>query len=333
MNITTEKSWWVHWQPVLVVAVFTLALSGLGCRTAAQRDAENLARDDAAAATDLQRMKTKLSQGQNIPPDDLTRLRKLHEKYPAAAEVRQVLQQALQLRRDWDGLVLLMQEIPAGERTRPDQESLAKVYFKLGRFAEAAQILGPLADAAPAEVELNSLAGQAWFFTGDHNRAAVALDRVWTGIMSAKLLDAVVTRGLIYFYRGENPRSVDTIKLALGIDPDSVTANNAIARVYAAMGDQQQALVHQQRAEQGHARQTAQESQSMRLVSLGHDLQAALETGRFSDCIRISQEMLPLTEPRQQAPIYQYQAQCYQGLGQTDAAQRAQDEAQRLQPH
>ncbi|MEO6393981.1 MAG: hypothetical protein ABIP75_19160 [Pyrinomonadaceae bacterium] len=327
MNTTFPNIFRRQLDLALIFVSLVLAISGIGCRTAAQRDAENLARDDAAARSELQRMKATLLQGQNIAPDDLTRLKKLHEKYPAAADVRQVLQQALQLRRDWEGLAQLLQEIPADERTRPDQESLGKVYLKLGRFAEAAKILGPLANAAPAEVELNSLAGQAWFYTGDHDRAAVALDRVWTGILSAKLLDAVVTRGLIFFYRGENPRAVETIQIALEMDADSVAANNAIARVYAAMGDQQQALIHQQRAEQGHARQTAQEAQSMRLVGLSYDLKAAFDERRFSDCIRISQEMLPMTELHQQALIYQYQAQCYQGMGQTDAAQRAQAEA------
>lgn len=331
MNYTFHNIFRAGWKSGVVFASLVLALGGLGCRTASQRDAEDLAREDAAAVTDLQRMKATLAQGENITPDELMRLKKLHQKYPAATEVRQILLQSLQLRRDWEGLAQLLEEVPVGERTRPDTENLGKIYLKLGRFANAAQLLGPLAEAAPAEVELNSLAGQAWFYAGDHDRAAIALDRVWAGILSAKLIDAVVTRGLIYFYRGENPRALETMKLALGFDADSVSANNAIARVYSAMGDPQQALVHQQRAEQAHARQTAQEAQSMRLVGLSYELKAALEEKRFSECIRISQEMLPLTEPRQQSAIFQYQAQCFQGLGQTDAAQRAQAEAQRLQ--
>jgi tetratricopeptide (TPR) repeat protein len=275
-------------------------------------------------------MFTSVALGQNISAEDYALAMRLHKKYPAIVEIRQIMITSLEMRGDWNGIEPLLLEIPVTERNREDQMRLAKVYLKQGRNEDAAALIGPLADAAPADVGLNNLAGQAWFNLGDQGRAAAAFDRVWPGLVSAKLKDAVIARGLIYFYQGAHSAAIETLKVALGMDADSIAANNALARVHAAMGDTQQATVYQQRAEQAHAKATADEARAMRLVGLSHDLQAAWAEKRYGDCVQAAQQMIPLAQPAIQATAYEYLVQCFQAQGKSSEAQEAQAQLARL---
>jgi tetratricopeptide (TPR) repeat protein len=313
------------------ISLVLLLLFGAGCRSASERDTARLKQEDPAGFTAVQRMREKLANGRNLSAEELAQAKALHEKYPAAADVRTVLVSSLQLSGDWAGVADLVKAVPEAERTHDDQLILAKAYLRVGRNAEAAAIAGPMADANPADVGLNNLAGQAWFNLGDQNRAAMVFDRVWPGLISGKQIDAVVDRGLIYFYQGAHPQAIETLRAALGMDADSIPANNALARVYAAMGDQQQATVFQQHAEQIHAKATTEEARAMRLVGLGRELETAFREKRFGDCVAAALQIIPLAPPPTQATAYQYLGQCYQAQGNTAEAQKANEQAAHLQ--
>lgn len=310
--------------------VLVLALS-LGCGSAAERDAKKFKQEDPEGFAAVQRMREKSAQGGKLTADELAVAKQLHQKYPAEPDLRRLLVTASQRNGDWAGVAALVEAIPAGERTREDQLTLGQAYLKLGRHAEASALVGPLAEAAPADVELNNLAGQAWFNLGDHNRAAAIFDRVWAGLIAGKQVDAVVERGLIYFYQGAHPKAIETLKQALQLDGSSIAANAALARVYSAIGDQQQASIHQQRAEQIHAQSTADEARAMRLVGLVRELEAAFRAQRYQDCVTTAQQVVALAPPATQATAYQYLAQCYQAQGNTVEAQKANEQATRLQ--
>jgi tetratricopeptide (TPR) repeat protein len=310
--------------------LLSLLLSA-GCRSASERDTERLKQEDPAGFTAVQRMREKLAKGRNLSAEELTEAKALQQRYPAATEVRQVLVSALQLSGDWTGVAELIALIPSAYRTHDDQVTLIKAYLKLGRNGDAAALAGPLADANPTDVGLNNLAGQAWFNLGDQSRATTAFDRVWPGLIGEKQIDAVVDRGLIYFYQGAYPKAIETLKTALGMDADSIPANNALARVYAAMGDQQQAAIFQQHAEQIHAKATTEEATAMRLVGLGRELEAAFREKRYGDCVAAALQIIPIAQPATQATAYQYLGQCYQGQGNAAEAQKANEQAARLQ--
>lgn len=314
-----------------LAGLVALLVLSLGCGSAADRDTEKLKMEDPAGFTAVQRMLDKVANSRSLTADEVRQAKDLHQKYPAAPEVRKVLLGALQSGGDWTGVAALIEELPANKRARDDQLLLAKAYVRLGRNDDAAATAGPLADANPSDVELNSWAGQAWFNLGDHARAAAAFDRVWAGLIAAQQTDAIVDRGLIYFYQGAHPKAIEVLKAALAIDADSIPANSALARVYGAAGDQAQATIYQQKADEIHTRGTAEEARRMRLVALTRELEGALKEKRYGECVASAMKLIPQAPPAIQATAYQYLAQCYQAQGNTTEAQKATEQATRLQ--
>jgi tetratricopeptide (TPR) repeat protein len=299
------------------------------CGSSAGKDQASYEKDK-AAVIEVRRIQASLAQSPNVLQSDLDLLKRLHEKYPGVPEVQQALQNALQVRQDWAALETLLTQKPESERTTQDQILLAKVYIKLGRYADASRILGPMADAAPNDLELNSLAAHAWYNAGKYDEASRVLDRVWNAIVASGAVDELTMRGMIYFYRGDKDRAIEVLRKAVEIKPDHIPANNALARVYAAKGDQTQAERYRAQAESSHARQTADESRGMRVTSRSRDLEAAFAAGRYDEAIQIAREMLQLADDAQKPVIYEYLAKAYQASGRQAEAQTALQDAARL---
>jgi len=313
----------------LLVGLLCLIFSLAGCQSAAERDQAGFEQDK-AAVTDVRRIAAGLARMQGVAQGDLDLLKAVHAKYPAAAEVRQTLQTALQARQDWDALEKLLTEKPEAERTQSERVYLSKVYLKLGRYKEARAILEPLAAAAPQELELNSLLGQALYFEGRYEEAARVFDRVWDAIVAAKQVDELMMRGMIYFYQGDKGRAIETLKKTVEINPDYFSGYNALSRVYAAQGDTAQAEAARAQAERAHARQTAEETRRIRLNALARDLENAFASRRYEECVRIAQEMLQSADEAQKPTLYDYIGQAYQAVGKQAEAQSAFQEAARL---
>ncbi len=301
-----------------------------GCASRAERDQASF-EADASARTEVRRIEAALARTQNIQQSELDFLKKLHAKYPAAAEVSSTLQAALQARQDWDALEKLLTEKPAAARTPGEQVNLAKVYIKLGRYRDASDILGAMADAAPQDLELNSLAGYALYYEGKYDEAARDFDRVWDALVAAKKIDELMMRGMIYFYKSDQERASEVLKKTVKINPDYIAGLNALSRVYAAKGDGAQADLYRAQAERAHARQTADEARRMRLTSRARDLERAFTAGRYAECIEIAHEMLQTADDAQKPALYQYLGQAYQATGKQAEAQAAFQEAARLQ--
>lgn len=299
------------------------------CASKADRDQAKF-KNDSAAVTEVRRIQTLMSRSQILQQNDLDLLKTLHTKYPEATEVRQIFQNALQTRQDWVALEKLLTEKPGPERSTLDQALLAKVYIKLGRYKVASRIIGPLADAAPTDLELNSIAGHAWYFEGKYDDAARAFDRVWDKIIATKQIDEIMLRGMIYFYKGDRNNAIETLKKTIQINPDYIAGNNALSRVFAANGDEKQAEFYRAQAETAHARQTADESRRMRVTSRAHDLENAFAAARYDDCIQIAREMLQSADASQKPVLYEYLGKAYQATGRETEAQEAFREAARL---
>ena len=311
------------------ITCLAILILSTACGDQAKRDQANFEKDK-TAVTEVRRITALLAQSHNVPQTDLDLLKSLHVKYPAAVELRQALQNALQARQDWGALEKLLTETPESTRSQQEQAYLAKVYFKLGRYKDASRIVGPLAEGSPGNLELNILAGQAWYFEGKYDDASRAFDRVWDGLVASKQVDEIMMRGMIYFYKGEMARAIATLKKTVELKPDYVAGNNALARVYSANGDQQQAEVYRATAERAHAVQTADESRRMRVTSRSRDLENAFAAGRYEECISISRELLQSVDDSQKPVLYEYLVKAYQATGRQPEAQNALQEAARL---
>jgi predicted Zn-dependent protease len=285
-----------------------------GCGSKAESDQAGFEQDK-AAATEVRRIAAGLGRTQSVAQSDLDLLKTVHAKYPAAAEVRQTLQAALQARQDWEALEKLLTETPEAERTQSERVYLGKVYLKLGRYKEARLILEPLATAAPQDLEINSLAGQALYFEGRYEAAARVFDRVWDAIIATNGVDEIMMRGMIYFYQGDKGRAIETLKKTVELNPDYFAGHNALSRVYAAQGD---------------AAQAADETRRIRLNARARDLESAFAARRYEECVRIAQEMLRSADETQKPMLYEYIGQAYQALGKQAEAQSAFQEAARL---
>jgi predicted Zn-dependent protease len=299
------------------------------CGGKVERDQASFEKDR-VALTDVRRIGALISRSQKVEQRDLDLLKNIHAKYPKADEVRQTLQFALQLREDWDALEKLLTEKPESDSTQQEQIFLAKVYLKLGKYSNASRIAGPKADSAPNDLELNSIAGRAWYYEGKYDDAARAFDRVWDALISSKQLDEVMMRGMIYFYKGDNVRAIDTLKKTLAIYPEYAAGNNALSRIYAASGDQKQADIYRVKAEQSHAMQTAEEARRMRLVSRSLELESAFAAGRYGESVKIARELLLSADASQKPVLYEYLGKAYQAMGNETEAQAAFQEAARL---
>lgn len=312
---------------LLACMIFSLTLAG--CASQAETDQKNF-EGDKAAVTEVRRIQAALARRQTVPQSDLELLKSLHAKYPRATEVQQTLQSMLQERQDWDALEQLLTAEPEAERTQAEQIYLAKIYIKLGRYRDASRIAGTLAEAAPNDLELNALAGHAWYFEGQYDNAARAFDRVWDALLSAKQLDEMMMRGMIYFYKGDKDRALEVLKKTVEINPDFIPGNNALARVFAAKGDQQQAAFYRDQADRLQARRVAEETRKRRLVARGHDLETAFAAGRYDEAARIAQELLQTADASQKPTLYEYLGQAHKATGRQAEAQAAFQEAARL---
>jgi predicted Zn-dependent protease len=325
MKTLLQKKKRKSWRILLFVFV---CLFIVACEEASQKNDELLLQNQRDAA-ELQRLKNVIGT-RLISRSDFDSLKKLREKYPDAIEVRKTLQSALIIRQDWIALERLLTEIPADQQTELDKTELTKTYIKLGKGNDAIQTVVPLADAKPDNVDLNGLAGQAFFLTGKNEEAAKYIDRVWDKLVEEKRVDEMAVRGLIYFYQGNNQKALEVLQQANKLNAQHIPTINALVRVYAAMGDQKQANNFRVQAEKIVHDITADEAKKAKLVERANEIQKAWNEKRYEDVIRIAQEMIPDADNANKAVLYEYLAQSYQALGKTAEAKAAMDEAAKL---
>jgi tetratricopeptide (TPR) repeat protein len=301
----------------------------ISCQNAAQKDAGLLAQD-ARAKSELNRTGQLLSGGYPLTPPDFEAIKQIHEKYPNSAEVRNVYQSALARRGDWESLVKLIETAPAAERRREDNLNLARSYLKLGRYEDEINLIKPLADAAPNDADLNSLLAYGYFYQGQTDEAAKRLDAVWNLIVQNKKIDEINTRGMIYFRQKNYDKAIETFKTALEINPDDVSANNTLSRIYAVEGNAVQAEIYRQKTEKAQAAISENETKASRAVQNAYQLEDAWKAKRFEEVIALARGLLADADERNKPALYQYLIESYKALGKTDEAQRAQAEAQNL---
>lgn len=313
----------------LIFTVIFLALFG-GCQNSNQKGAILLASDKTASA-ELKRINSNLAAGQNVSQPDIDSLNSLREKYPEAAEVRQTLQAALIRREDWATVEKIIVEMPEREKTNADKLNLAKIYLKLGEYEKAAGLLNSLTADKTIEVEAKSLLGQAQFYLGQINEAAQTIDSIWNEIVAGKKTDEMTLRGMIYFRQNKLDEAVETLKKVLDIEPENISANNTLSRIYSAKGDTANAEIYLNKAQAAHEKIAALEKKKTKLVPLYYQLEDAYKAKKYDEVISIARQILPDADEKNQTALYQYLANAYQAQGNQVEAENAMRKAAELQ--
>ena len=307
-----------------VVSFLCLAFC-VSCQNAAQKDASLTAPDK----TELNRINQTLTGGQPLLPQDFDSLKRIREKYPDSVEVRNVYHSALIKRGDWESLAKLIESIPAATRKRDDNLNLAKSYLKLGRHQEEIDLLKPLVESGPKDVDYNSLLAFGYFYLGQTDEAAKYLDAVWDAILEGKKIDEINTRGMIYFRQKNYEKAIETFKRSLEINENDISANNALSRIYAAQGDAQQAEIYRIKTEKAQEAASENEAKGSRFVQNSYQLEEAWNAKRYQEVISLARQMLADASEKNKPALYQYMAESYKALGKLDEAQKILEEAKR----
>jgi len=309
--------------------VLTCFLLFVSCQSDAKQDVSLLAADKQALA-ELTRINQILATGQPFAPADFESLKKIYEKYPDDSKVRNVYQSALVKREDWVSIENFINRIPAAEQTRADQLNLGKVYLKLGRFQELIDLMKPLAETAKTDTDFNALLGFGYFYSGQNDEAAKYFDNVWETIVSEKRVDEITTRGMIYFRQNNFPKAIETFKKSLEINPQNSAATNILSRIYAIENNPEKAEEFRRKTAEIHQKGEESEAKAMQRVSLYYDLQNAWKDKKYSEVIILANRILPEADEKNKPALYQYIAESYKALGNTEEAAAALKELEKL---
>jgi Flp pilus assembly protein TadD len=293
-------------------------------------DHETAIKSDKAAIELLARVDRSISQDRSISPNDLEELKALHRRYPDAVSVRRSLKNALVVRTDWDSLEGILTDRPVGELPTDERVMLGTLYAKIGEYGKAVEVLEPLSVTNPNDLELHSRLALAYFHLDRANEAGAAFDRVWDKIVAEKLYDEMTLRGLIYLRQENLPKALEVLKRAYAINPDHIATNNALTRIYARLGDPQQAEQHRIRTVKGQDALVDSKYQASQRVRKIYDLEAAWKEKNYVRVIAIAQEMVPAANREQKIVLLQYVHESYKALGNTQAAEAAADELKKL---
>ncbi|MFN8422558.1 MAG: tetratricopeptide repeat protein [Anaerolineae bacterium] len=259
--------------------------------------------------------------------EQLAALRALYAAHPASADVGAVLQAALVAREDWTGLAAVLtarSSLSAAERS-----TLAKVYIKLGRWADAAAAAQPLSDTAPTDPDAAYAAALPLARLGKLADAAAVLDRAKDAIVAARHADALTLRGMIHLDAGEVDAARSVLEQATALDPAYFPAFNALGRARMALGDAAGAQAAYDQVAAIHARDDAATAQRLRLSARATALKAA-EAGDYAAARTIVEAMLPeadAADAKTRRELWQFAAAIYEALGESDKAAAAQAQA------
>ena len=266
-----------------------------------------------------------------VSPDNFRALRGLRDKYPNSTIVRRAYQDALIIREDWPSLESLLLSMPAAESTREDTVLLAKVYTKTGKYANAVEVLEPLAARDPIDFELNGLLGLSYFHLDQTAEAGAAFDRIWDRIVAERRIDEMTMRGLIYLRQENLPKALEVLTASYAIKQDHIATNNALSRVYARLGDTDKAEVFRALTVKGQDDAVAEQYRASQTVTRIVELERAWKEKDYSRVLQHARQMVPSSQPNQRAVLYQYIYEASKAMGDEAGAQHALAEIQKLQ--
>jgi tetratricopeptide (TPR) repeat protein len=314
--------------PIKFCIVFLSLVFFIACTTATD---EASLQNDAEAKQTIAKVSQVLGSGQKPSTEDLEKIKGVYEKYPTSETARKTYQKALIKYDDLGALEQLLTEGDLSKLTDDEKKTLARVYLRLGKFRQALDLLKPLSEANPNDVELKSLIGLSYFNSGEMEEAGKTFDSIWDELLKNKNVEEISMRGIIYFHQNNLPKAIETLEKALEIDPNHIPSNNALSRVYAKKGDSEKAEEYRNKTAKAQEVIQNETFAKSKQVSKIYELEEAWKNKKYQEVINLSKEMLAdAADKNQKAILYQYLYQSYQALGMKTEAQDVIKEAQQL---
>lgn len=306
-----------------------LIAAGFACTKQADSDNAELRNDPQAQAV-LRQIDVETRQGKTVSNETFEALKKLREQYPESGLLRDHLKNALIFRSDVAALRELLIEGGNPPEDPEDKKTLAKVDVELGNFEEAVPLLDELVKADPGNVELRGLAGLTHFRLGEMDKAAENFDAVWEEIIEKKMVPEISIRGLVYLNQGKLEEARKTLETAAQFDPDHISTNNALSRVYRLLGDEEKALELSQKVADLQEEMAAESLAKTRRVAQKLELENAWQNKRYRDVIDIAERLFPGAEGAERQILLEYQFRSYQSLGMDEQAEAVRQKAASL---
>lgn len=317
----------------LVMNVMLLRLSlvilSFGPVISCGTDDEAALKADNAAVQAIGQASGLLQNRQKLSPESFAKIKSIFEQYPDSKTAQDTYRAALIIKEDWAILVDFFNKRPESKLTVDDKLTLAKAYVKLGRYNDAAETLVPL--TTQNNLEVSTLLANAYFHLGKYDDAKRLFDENWQPILNDKRSDEIALRGMIFFYQGDAEKAIETLNKSIEFNPEHLPSYNGLSRVYAARGQQAKAEENLKKVQVIFDKVTADERRKTSLVEKSYLLQEAYQAKRFQQVIDLANELLPQSDAKTKAVLYQFQYNSYQALGKQNEAQEVLSKARQLQ--
>ncbi len=309
-------------------AIYASLLICAICLNACSSDETRFSNEPTSVAK-VRELSARLNTGQQLAEADFNSLKELYEQFPKAESLRKPYETALFLRKDWAALALFYDSMQGPDMPVEHKRNHAKVYVKLGNYEKALELTKSF--DLKADSDMRHTAATSLFQLGKYDEAKKILDDSWNAIEQEKRVDEITLRGMIYFYQGDNAKAVETLTKATALNENSIPANNALSRVYSAMGDDEKASAALAKVQTAFDEVTQIERQKTILVEQGHKLQNAYKAKRYEEVIALGPEMIAASTPQNRLMIYQYMYNSYVALGKNEEAKEVLEKAKQLQ--
>jgi len=313
----------------LRAGLLVLALCTLFACEQPRGDAELIS--DQAAMAEVTRIRQILASTEPFAPADFGKLEELRTDYPQADLLDDTYKLALYRRADWQTLEKHLATVAPADLNAVDAKRLAIAYFRQGKYAELVEHTGLARSSNPEDYDLLKLQAIGLLNTGKEAQAAELLDAAWEVVLSRGDVDGIVLRGRVHQRLGETDAAIEKLQLALSLSPQHKGALNALARIYFAQGDRDQAAKLSAQAAEVQRRATQQSTQRLHLVNVLSTMQQKWEQQAYREVIDLARQAIDQVDPETKQVVLQYIIGSHQRLGETDAARNATKELEMLQ--
>jgi tetratricopeptide (TPR) repeat protein len=282
------------------------------------------------AAASLEPVRAQFARDGHFDGESLATLQRLRADHPRDRSVMVLLEQALLEREDWNALVALVGERTETAPAAAQAADLATVLLKAQRYDEAAECLASAGARESEDVKLVWLTAFADFHRGRHAEAAALIDERLDDLLSGGIGDALLLRGTIALQADEFEQARELLERFVVLQPTHPAAHDALGRTLAALGDDQAAGEHLERAQALHAALSRAETTQARLSARASAANAAFAEGDYATCERLLKEMIPTADTDLQVELYRYLARVHTSQGRTAEADQALERARQL---
>lgn len=310
-----------------IVFVLSLIVFAAACQQKAAENSDELLKKDGQALLKLNEIAVSLK-ANRLTSEDFEDLKKIREKHPDSAQVRQIYFNALVLRNDWLSVIELLTADNSKELSPEEKAVLARAHYNLGEYQKAIDILESLPQPT---IETKSFLGQAYFQAGQTDKAAGLLEEIKPQIIEQKRAADLAVLGLVYLRQNDLEKAAEVLHKATEIAPDDIASNNALSLVYARRGDRQNAEKYRRKTVELQDKATAETFRKSQKVQKFYEIEKAWTAKNYDQVIKLAEEALTLTaEKNEKLTIYQYLFESHKALGNQKEAENWLAEAKTL---